>query len=66
MKLNGNSCLPEPGREEMRQLREAKPWLWSYGSLAEHFGCSRWTAMNICKQSKTKEEAWHEGAQRIN
>lgn len=57
MKLNGHSRLPESDRKEMRRMREAKPWLWSYGSLAEHFGCSRWTAMSICKQSKNRENA---------
>ena len=57
MKLNGRSRLPESDREEMRQLREAKPWLWSYGSLAEHFGCSKWTAMYICNKQIRKGNA---------
>lgn len=57
MKLNRPSRLPESDRVEMRQMREAKPWLWSYAALAEHFGCSRWTAMNICKKEIRQQEA---------
>ena len=43
--------LTESDRSELRHLRESKPWLWSYGALAEHFGCSRWTATDICKET---------------
>ena len=49
MKLNHPSNIPPEDRKELRQLREAKPWLWSYEALAEHFGTTRWTAMNIVK-----------------
>lgn len=49
--------LPDPDRAEMRQMREAKPWLWSYQALAEHFGTSRWTAMSICKKEIKQQEA---------
>lgn len=50
MKLNRHSRLPPEDRKELRQLREAKPWLWSYEALAQHFGTTRWTAMFICKK----------------
>ena len=33
--------------KEMRQLRESKPWLWSYRALADHFGCGESTARDI-------------------
>lgn len=56
MNLSGKSSLPESDRAEMRQMREEKPWLWSYQALAEHFGCSRWTAMSICKSAALAEE----------
>lgn len=42
--------LTESERAELRKLRNDRPWLWSYGALAEHFGCSRWTATAICKE----------------
>ena len=32
---------------EMRRLRESKPWLWSYRSLAEYVGCGNSTARDI-------------------
>lgn len=35
---------------EMRQMREAKPWLWSYTALAEYFGCGTSTVRDIVKQ----------------
>jgi hypothetical protein len=50
MKLTRKSSLPESDRAEMRKLRTERPWLWSYAALAEFFGTTRWTAMNICKQ----------------
>lgn len=50
MKLNGRSKLPATDRAEMRKLRDAKPWLWSFEALAQHFGTTKWTAMKICKQ----------------
>ena len=43
--------LTESDRAELRKLRTDRPWLWSYGALAEHFGCSRWTATAICKDA---------------
>lgn len=55
MNLTGKSNLPESDRVEMRKMREAKPWLWSYAALAEHFGTTRWTAMNICKLSAKEQ-----------
>lgn len=48
--------LPDPDRAEMRRMREAKPWLWSYAALGEQFGCSRWTAMSICKKEIKQQE----------
>ena len=56
MNLSGKSSLPESDRVEMRQMREERPWLWSYAALAEYFGCSRWTAMSICKQEIRQQE----------
>lgn len=55
MKLNGTSRLPESDRAEMRKMRDAKPWLWSYEALAQHFGTTRWTAMNVCKLNEAKK-----------
>lgn len=48
--------LPDADRAELRRMREEKQWLWSYAALAEHFGCSRWTAMNICKKEIRQQE----------
>lgn len=41
--------LPDSDVAEMRRLREEKPWLWSYRSLAEYFGCGQSTARDIVK-----------------
>jgi hypothetical protein len=42
-----NAVLSDAEVEEMRTLREYAPWLWSYGALADHFGCSESTARDI-------------------
>lgn len=42
---------------EMRQLRESKPWLWSYKSLAEHVGCGESTARDIVKYRTRRNAA---------
>lgn len=42
-----NAKLSDEDVREMRRLRESKPWLWSYRSLAQHMGCGESTARDI-------------------
>ena len=42
-----NAKLSDADVLEMRELRETKPWLWSYGALAKHFGCGESTVRDV-------------------
>ena len=42
-----NAKLSDWDVMEIRKLREAKPWLWSYRALAECFCCSESTVRDI-------------------
>ena len=44
-----NARLTDDEVKEMRRLRESRPDMWSYGALADHFGCSPSTVRDIVK-----------------
>lgn len=45
--MHHRAKLTDADVKEMRQLRQTKPWLWSYRALAEYFGCGQSTARDI-------------------
>lgn len=42
-----NAYLTDEQVKQMRELREMRPDLWSYGALAEKFGCPASTVRDI-------------------